>query len=317
MTVPGPVPHATLTPPQVRTALARRTLAAQGLAECVTFSFMAAAEAALFGAADPALHLLNPIAADLDQLRPTPLATLVLAARRNAARGWPDLSLFEIGPAFHGVVPEAQPAWAAGLRAGATPRHWVAPARPVAAMDAKADAYAALAALGVPMEALSVTADAPDFYHPGQSGVVRQGPKLALARFGALHPRVLAALDWPGPAVAFEVFLDAIAEPKRRRKGAPDLPAFMPVRRDFAFVVAADVAAEAVLRAAKGAERHLIAGVTLFDVYAGGQLGAGEKSLGVEVVFQPRERTLTDAEIEAACARVAGAVEKATGARLR
>jgi phenylalanyl-tRNA synthetase beta chain len=317
MSVPGPVPQPTLTPRQARAALARRTLAAQGLAECVTFSFMAEAEAALFAPPDPALRLANPITADLDQLRPTPVASLALAARRNAARGWPDVALFEIGPAFHGIAPEAQPAVAAGLRAGGTPRHWLAPARPVDAMDAKADAYAVLAALGVPMEALTVTTDAPGFYHPGQSGVVRQGPKLALATFGALHPRVLAALELPRPAVAFEVFLDAIQEPKRRRKGAPDLPPFMPVRRDFAFVLAADVPAEAVLKAAKGAERHMIASVALFDMYQGEQVGPGQKSLGIEVVFQPRERTLTDAEIEAASAKVAAAVEKATGGRLR
>ena len=317
MTIPGPVPEPTLTPRQARAALARRVLAARGLAECVTFSFMPREQAALFGAADAALRLANPIAADLDQLRPSPVATLALAAQRNAARGWADLALCEIGPAFRGVAPEAQPVLAAGLRTGATPRSWIAPARACDAFDAKGDAFAVLAALGVPMEALGVTADAPGFYHPGQSGVVRQGPKLALATFGALHPRVLAALGLSGPAVAFEVFLDAIPEPKRRRRAPPDLPAFMPLRRDFAFVVAADVPAEAVLRAAKGAERTLIAGVSLFDVYAGDQLPAGQKSLGVEVVLQPRERTLADAEIDAACGRIAAAVEKSTGGRLR
>jgi phenylalanyl-tRNA synthetase beta chain len=317
MSVPGPVPLPTLTPRQSRTALARRVLAAQGLVECVTFSFMAQAEAAWFGAPDPALRLLNPIAADLDQLRPTPLATLALAAARNAARGWPDLSLFEIGPAFLGTAAELQPIRAAGLRTGTTPRHWAAPARPVDAFDAKADVWAVLAALGVPLEALSVTADAPGFYHPGRSGVVRQGPKLALGTFGVLHPRLCAALDLPTPSVGFEVFLDAIADPKRRRRAAPDLPAFMPLRRDFAFVVAADVPAEAVVRAAKGAERGLIGSVTLFDVYEGEPLPPGEKSIGIEVLLQPRERTLTDAEIDAACSRIAAAVARATGGRLR
>jgi phenylalanyl-tRNA synthetase beta chain len=317
MSVPGPVPQPTLSPRQSRAALARRTLAAQGLAECVTFSFMAEKDAALFSGADPALRLTNPIAADLDQLRPTPVATLALAARRNAARGFSDVALFEVGPAFRGVAPEAQPAVAAGLRAGATPRNWLAPSRPVDAMDAKADVFSALAALGVPMEALSVTADAPGFYHPGQSGTVRQGPKTLLATFGALHPTVVAGIDATGPMVAFELFLDAIPEPKRRRKGAPDLPAFMPVRRDFSFVVDRGVSAEGVLRAARGAERQLIASVALFDAYEGDKVEAGKKSLAIEVMFQPRERTLTDAEIEAACAKVAAAVEKATGGRLR
>ncbi|MBV9813286.1 MAG: phenylalanine--tRNA ligase subunit beta, partial [Acetobacteraceae bacterium] len=235
----------------------------------------------------------------------------------NAARGFPGVALFEIGPAFAGAEPEAQRLVAATLRAGPGARHWAAGPPQTGALDAKRDALAVLVALGVPAEALSVTPDAPTFYHPGRSGVIRQGPKTVLATFGELHPRVLAALDVPGPACAAEVLLDAIADPKRRRRGAPDLPAFQPVRRDFAFVVDDEVAADRVLRAARGADRTLIAGVDLFDVYAGEAVGAGRKSLAVEVTFQPRERTLTDAEIDAACSRVVAAVAKAAGAVLR
>ncbi|HJS85625.1 MAG TPA: phenylalanine--tRNA ligase subunit beta, partial [Acetobacteraceae bacterium] len=309
----APVPLPTLTPRQTRAALARRVLAAQGLTECVTFSFMEAGIAALFGETPKALRLSNPIAADLDQLRPTPIATLALAAQRNAARGWPDVGLFEIGPGF---AADGQRQVAAGLRAGATPRSWIEAARPVEAMDAKADLYAALEALGVPMAALTVTADAPGFYHPGQSGVVRQGPHTILGTFGALHPAVLGALDL-GPACAFELFLDAVPDPKRRKRAAPDLPPFQPVRRDFAFLADASVPADAVLRAARSADRTLIVGVSLFDVYEGETLPAGKKSLAIEVTFQPRERTLTDAEIETAAAKVVAAVTKATGASLR
>jgi phenylalanyl-tRNA synthetase beta chain len=185
------------------------------------------------------------------------------------------------------------------------------------AMDAKGDALAVLAALGTPMAALQVTADAPGFYHPGRSGVIRQGPKTVLATFGEVHPKILAALDLAGPAVAFEVFLDAVPEPKRRRRGAPELPPFQPVRRDFAFLVDAAVSAETVLRAARGADRQLIADVALFDRYAGERVPEGKVSLGVEVTLQPREATLTDAEIEAAAERIVAAVTKATGAVLR
>ncbi len=313
----APVPVPTLTSHQQRAELVRRTLAAQGLVECVTFSFMAAADAALFGVTPEALRLSNPIASDLDQLRPTPIATLALAAKRNAARGWPDVALFELGPEFAVDAPDGQSLVTAGLRAGNTPRHWAAAARPVDAFDAKADLWAALAALGVPMDALMVSADAPGFYHPGRSGLVRQGPKTVLGSFGELHPRVLAALDMTGPVAAFALSLDAVPEPKRRRRAAPDLPAFQPLRRDFAFLVDAAVTADAVLRAARGAERTLIAGVSLFDVYAGEKLPEGKKSLAIEVVFQPRERTLTDAEIEAACQKVIASVVKATGATLR
>jgi phenylalanyl-tRNA synthetase beta chain len=311
------VPAATLTPKQARAAVARRVLAGRGLAEAVTFSFADSRIAALFGEAPEALRLANPIASDLDQLRATPIITLALAAARNAARGFGDIGLFEVGPAFHEGVRGGQQVVAAGLRTGETPRSWLTPARGVTALDAKGDVWSALTALGLPLEALSVTGDAPGFYHPGRSGVVRQGPKLALARFGALHPAIIRALDLPAHAAAFEIFLDAIPEPKRRRRAAPVLSAFQPIRRDFAFVADAGVAAEDVLRAARGSLRDLVAGVTLFDVYEGERMEPGRKSLGIEVVFQPKDRSLTDAEIEEACGKVVASVTKATGAVLR
>ncbi|MBN8889239.1 MAG: phenylalanine--tRNA ligase subunit beta, partial [Rhodospirillales bacterium] len=199
----GAVPAATLTPRQARASVARRTLAAQGLAECVTFSFMEGARAALFGGTSEALRLANPIAADLDQMRPTPLATLALAAARNAARGHAEVGLFEIGPAYPAIDRQVQVA--AGLRAGPPARHWAAPATPATAMDAKADVWTVLAALGVPMDARTVTADAPAHCHPGRSGCVRQGPKTVLATFGELHPErvghllIIGAADRANP----------------------------------------------------------------------------------------------------------------------
>lgn len=311
------VPGAVLTPRQTRTALAKRVLAGRGFAECVTFSFLEKSKAALFGAVPDTLTVENPIASDLDQMRPTPLACLAQAASRNAARGYADLALAEIGPGWLDPTPEGQKVIAAGLRTGSSPRSWITPTRGTDLMDAKADVWALLAALGVPLDSLSVTADAPAHYHPGRSGVVRQGPKTVLATFGELHPRVISALDLSGPASAFEVMLDAIADPRRRKRAAPDLPAFQPLRRDFAFIVDRDVNADAVLRAARGAERTLITGVSLFDVYEGDRIEADRKSLGIEVTLQPRERTLTDAEIEAVAAKIVAAVVKATGATLR
>ncbi len=322
----GAVPLPSLTPRQARGALARRVLAARGMAECVSFSFAASREAALFGGRDDeGLRLLNPIASDLDRMRPTPLASLALAAGRNAARGLAEAALFEVGPGFGalpGVAPgaageTAQHQMAAGLRAGVPARHWSGAAAAPGAMGAKADLLALLAALGVPMEALAVTADAPGHYHPGRSGTVRQGPRTVLGWFGELHPSVCQALGIEGPAAGFEALLDAMPDPKRRKRGVPDLPAFQAVRRDFAFLVDAATPADAVLRAARGAERTLVAGVSLFDRYAGDKVEAGRVSVGIEVVFQPRERTLTDAEIEAASAKVVAAVGKATGGVLR
>ena len=203
-----------------------------------------------------------------------------------------------------------------GLLAGHTGRNPTAPARPYSAQDAKAAAQSVLSALAVPPESLSITRDAPAWYHPGQSGVIRQGPKLILATFGALHPTVTAALDLP-TAAAFEVFLDRIPEPKRRKRPTPDLPPFQPVRRDFAFLVEISIPAETLLRAARAADRPLITEGHLFDVFQGPTLPEGKKSLAIEVVLQPRDHTLTDAEIEATAAKVIAAVQKATNATLR
>ncbi|MDU7520250.1 MAG: phenylalanine--tRNA ligase subunit beta [Roseomonas mucosa] len=315
--VSSPVPLPSLTPAQSRATLARRVLASRGALDCVSFGFLARDVAALFGEAPESLRLLNPIASDLDQMRPTPVASLLLAAGRNAARGYPDVALSEVGGAYRDPSPAGQLAVAAALRAGATPRHWSEPSRPVDAMDAKGDALAVLGSLGAPLAGITVTADAPGYYHPGRSGVLRQGPKVVLAQFGEIHPKVLAALDIAGPVVACEVFLGAIPEPKRRKKSAPALSALQPVRRDFAFLVDATVPAENVLRAARGAERNLIADAAIFDRYAGDRLPDGKVSLAVEVVLQPRDASLTDAEIEAVAAKVVAAVTKATGATLR
>jgi phenylalanyl-tRNA synthetase beta chain len=309
------VPQATLSSAQARTALARRTLAARGFSEAVTFGFMESKAALLFGPDDPALLVANPIAADLDRMRPTPAATLLIAAARNFARGATQCLLFEIGPGYADTSEAGQRPMAVALHAGQPDRSWVA-ARADTLFDAKADALAVLVALGVNPEGLSATPDAPAWFHPGQSGVFRAGSTV-LASFGAVHPRVLAALDITAPAVVAEVYLATIPEPKRRKRAAADLPAFQPVRRDFAFIVEASVPAEKLLRAARGAERTLIAGVALFDVYAGERMEPGKRSLGVEVTFQPRDRTLTDAEIEAASSKVVAAVAKATGATLR
>lgn len=312
-----PVPAASLTPRQARTVRARRVLATLGMAECVTFSFLDRATARRFGDAPETLALANPIAADLDQMRPSPLATLAGAAARNAARGFGDLGLFEIGPGYRDPSPTGQDSIAAGLRIGSTPLSWTMPARPVDVWDAKADAMAVLAALGVPMDAVTITADAPDHYHPGQSGTLRQGPKTRLGWFGTLHPALCAALDLPVGSVGFEIMLDAIGDGKRRRKAAPALPAFQPVRRDFAFILDAATPSDAVVRAARGAERSLISGVSLFDRYAGTKLPEGKVSVAIAVTLQPVNASLTDAEIEAVSGRIVAAVAKATGAMLR
>ncbi len=309
--IPAPI----LTPRQTRTALARRVLAARGLMECVTFSFLSHETAEHFTAGDDSLRLANPIAADLDQMRPSAIATLATAAARNIARGYGDLGLFEIGPVYPALG--RQVLAAAGLRTGETPLSAVAPPRKYDALDAKADALAVLGTLGAPLEAVTATPDAPAYFHPGQSGVLRQGPSITLGHFGALHPTICARLDLPVGSVAFELFLDEIAEPKRRKKTAPILSAFQPLRRDFAFLLPETTPADAVIRAAKGADRKLITGVTLFDRYSGPNLLAGQVSLAIAVTLQPVEASLTEAEIDSVSAKIIAAVQNATGGVLR
>jgi len=313
------LPRPALDPAQRRVGFVRRTLAARGLVEAVTFSFMASGDAALFGGGKPELRLINPISADLEIMRPSILPNLAAASRRNADRGFADSALFEIGAQYHDDTPEGQATVAAGLRHGQSgPRHWRDPGRPVDAFTAKTDALAALAAAGVPTENLQVSADPPDWYHPGRAGSFRLGAK-ALAHFGELHPAVLTHFALKGPAVAFEVFLDAAPSPRKAGRGRPllKLSPFQPVERDFAFLVPADLPAESLLRAARGVDKKLIAEIRLFDVYEGAGLPEGRKSLAITIVLQPEEATLTDEQIEAFSQKLVAQVAKATGGELR
>lgn len=322
--VPLPREHVisqpSLTVGQRRVPRAKRALAARGLVECVTWSFTSSSIAALFGG-DGSLKLANPISADLDEMRPSILANLLSAAQRNQARGFPDLALFEVGPAYRDMTPKGQDMVAGGVRVGQmVGRNWQGGTRDVDVFDAKADALAALAAAGAPVDSLQVVAEAPAWYHPGQSGTLRLGPQNVLAYFGTLHPRVVEALDVKGPAVGFEVYVEKTPLPKAkagRAKPRVELLPLQPVERDFAFVVAKDVAADAILRAARSADKKLIDGADVFDVYSGKGIPDDAKSVAIAVRLQPRDKTLTDAEIDAVAAKVVAAVTKATGASLR
>jgi phenylalanyl-tRNA synthetase beta chain len=291
---------------------------ARGLVEAVTFSFISTREAELFGGAKPELRLVNPISADLDAMRPSLLPGLLSAARRNADRGYPDVALFELGPLYRNDTPAGQALVAAGLRAGHTgAKHWRVKVSEVDLFDVKSDALAALAAMGAPADNIQVTADPPGWFHPGRAGTLRLGPKV-LGAFGELHPAVIEVLESRPPLAGFEVFLDAVPEPRAGRAKPPiHLSVFQPVERDFAFVVDYELPAETLLRAARGVDRKLVTEIRLFDVYQGAGLPNGKKSLAITVVLQPQERTLTDAEIEAFSKRLIAQVEKATGGQLR
>lgn len=321
----GTVGQKVLTTGQIRRNKARRTLATRGMNEAVTWSFISHEQAELFGGGQADLTLANPISHEMTDMRPSLLPGLLAAAQRNADRGFGDVALFEIGQVFENDTPEGQKMVAAGVRRGTAKfqgagRHWSGASDDVDVFDAKADAEAALAGIGSQVDKLQVYTDAPDTFHPGRSGRLKLGPKNTLAVFGEVHPATLAKLDIEGPLVAFEVYLDALPQPKSkggRSKGALNASHLMPVRRDFAFLVGKDVTAGTLLKAARGAEKNLIADVTLFDIYEGQGVPEDQKSVAIDVLLQPRQKTLTDEEIDVVAKKIIANVEKATGGSLR
>ena len=304
-----------------RARMARTALAARGLSECVTWSFMSKELAGEFGSNDNSLTISNPISSDWDQMRPSILPNLIAAAGTNADKGNGDTALFEVGPVFPSTKPDAQLSVATGIRYGAQgPRHWTGQeaARPNDVFDAKADAIAALNAAGAPTGNLQTSREAAGHYHPGRSAVLKLGNNV-LAQFGEIHPAILDDMDIKGPVVGFEVFLDNIPEAKRKGPAKPllQLSPFQPVSRDFAFIVDENVEVEQITRAAIGADRNLITDVSVFDVYQGKGVDEGKKSVAVNVVIQPVKQTLTDAEIEGLSKKIVDAVSSKTGATLR
>lgn len=332
---PEPLPSAgavngrILTPLQIRTRTAKRALAARGMLEAVTWSFISHEQAKLFGGGSHALRLANPIAADMSDMRPSLLPGLLSAAQRNADRGFGDVAIFEVSGTYENDTPEGQRRVAAGVRRGTASlagagRVWSNAAKgggkPVDVYDAKADALAVLEACGLPTGNVQIEPGAPSWYHPGRSGTIKMGPKVVLGYFGEFHPKTLEALDVTGALSGFEIYVDAIPEPKKkatRTKPALELSPFQMVRRDFAFVVDRTVEAGAIVKAAGSADRKLITGVNVFDVFEGASLGEGRKSVAIEVLIQPVEKTLTDEDFDALTKKIIANVEKSTGGILR
>jgi phenylalanyl-tRNA synthetase beta chain len=310
------VARPTATAQQLVERKVRRTAAARGLNEAVTWSFVAEAEAAPFGGS--AWTLANPISEEMKAMRPSLLPGLLAAARRNAARGADSIRLFEVGRRY---LAEAERATLGFVLAGErAPRQWRAgKAEGFDAYDAKAEALALLAAAGAPVDSLQSLPGASGVYHPGRSGRLALGPKNVLAEYGELHPALLRTFDLGGPAVAAEIFLDSVP-PRRagsgRMRDAYAPPALQAVKRDFAFLMPVAAPADALLRAVRTADRQAISAVSLFDVFTGPGVPDGQKSLAVEVVLQPGEKSFTEEELKAISCRIVAAAAKA-GARLR
>ncbi len=313
------VPKPVMTPMQRREQAARRTAAALGYNECVTYTFIDRASAELFGGGDDATMLENPISSDMSHMRPALLPGLLQAAARNQARGFMDMALFEVGPAFHGGEPEEQHLLVSGLLIGRTePKDVHGASRPVDVFDVKADAEAVLASMGAPAK-VQILRGAQSWWHPGRHGKICLGPKKVLGIFGEVHPKVMAAMDVKGPAMAFTLWPEEIPMPRKSgaTRKALEISDLQSVERDFAFVVDADVAALDLVNAAAGADKALITDVRVFDEFIGGSLGEGKKSLAITVRLEPSAATLTDKDIEAVAEKVVTKVTKATGGVLR
>ena len=313
------VPRPILLPLQKREAIARRTCAALGYNECVTYSFIDQASAGLFGGGGDDTRLENPISSDMSHMRPSLLPGLLQAAARNQARGFADMALFEVGPAFQGGEPGEQNLQVSGLIVGRTgPKDVHGASRSVDVYDAKADAEAVLAAIGAPAR-VQIMRGAEGWWHPGRHGKICLGPKKVLGIFGEVHPRVLADMDVKGPAMAFTIWPAEVPQPRKAgaTRSAMQISDLQAVERDFAFVVDAEVEALTLVNAAMGADKALIEDARIFDEFVGGALGEGKKSLALTVRMQPQEKTLTEKDIEAVSAKIVEKVSKATGGVLR
>ena len=307
------------TPRQARVAASRRTMAARGFLEAVTWSFMAREQAELFGKTEDALAVANPVASELNYMRPSALGNLAQAAQRARNRGERTVRLFEAGPIYLGDGPKDQRTVIAGLVLPAPERHWQGKQSGYDAFAIKADLFALLTALGQPGDRFQVGAPTQPHWHPGQAASLKLGPKMTVANFGALHPGALKALDVDGPAFAFELNLNAL--PVMKVKATKTKPVFeraelTPIRRDLAFVVDQSVAAGDIIRHAQSAEKQLISAVDVFDVYQGQHVGEGKKSVAIEVTLQPRE-ALKDDQIQQVIERIVASVAKGTGGVLR
>ena len=317
MSRPHDIARPVLNPLQKRMLAARRLLATRGFNEALTWAFLPEAHAKLFGGGQPELKLGNPISSELSDMRPSLLPNLIAAAGRNVARGFSDLTLAEVGHAYAGDQPENETLRAAGIRRGAAVlRNVQGGKRDVDVFDVKADVLSVLEACGVAVASLQVVSGAPAWFHPGRSGTIQMGPKNQIAWFGEIHPGVLRDMDVKGPVAAFEIVLNSIPVPKQKGTAKPALVLsdFMPLSRDFAFVVESTVLSAELLKAVKGADKALISDAQVFDVF---KLPDGNISLAVSVILQPRDKTFTDEEIEAVSQKIIAGVAKAAGGTLR
>lgn len=310
---------------QNRRRTGRRALASRGMVEAITWSFIPHNHAVIFGGGQKKLQLINPISSELNTMRPSLFPNLIASAKRNHDRGLRDISLFELGQCYKGVNPEDQVDNAAGIRFGNAlgmggSGDWREPKREYNVFDVKEDVITLLAVLGMAENKYQLSTETPPWYHPGKSGVLRQGPKNIIAYFGEIHPRVIKKFGLSGSLLGFEVMLNNIPDLKNKlslSRGRFHLSDLMSVSRDFAFVVDEEINADKLIKVIKNIDQKIISEVKLFDVYRGKNIDSNKKSIAVEVKMQPEKLTFTDQEIDAISSKIIKEVSNSLGAVLR
>ena len=303
----------------------KRVLASRGMMETVSYSFISDKIAKLFYQVNDDLRLLNPISTELNVMRQLLMPSLLLSVKKNLDKGQKDISLFEVSHCYAGANEEDQFEFASGVRLGKAISHggnsdWRGNTRDYDSFDVKEDIISILRSEGIEDSNYKITQDAPQYYHPGKSGVIRQGPINVLGHFGEIHPTILQDLDIDCPIFAFEIYMDKISsktKAKLRVRPGFTISNFMPVTRDFAFVINKDTKAEEILHVIKRIKNTMIEDIKIFDIYSGKNIPKNKKSIGINVIIQPYEKTLTDTEIEEISKMIISEVGKKFEAEIR
>ena len=302
----------------------QRSVASKGYTEAVTWSFTDSKIDNLFSELKNEIKLSNPISSDLDVLRSSLYSNLMISAKKNIHRNFEDLMLFEIGPIFRGSKPGEQSTMIGAIKTGKYSRkNWIEKERNFDVYDIKNDALRTLNEVGINSDKIIVSNKTKKWYHPGRSGLLSLGSSSGpeLAYFGEIHPLIIKKLDLRTDNVlGFEIILENIPESRKKiREAKPQfiVSDYQKVVRDFAFVIDEKYSSGEIINLVKKIDKKLIKDVKIFDVYHGDNIAVGKKSIAFNVTLEPKDKTLSDNDIEEVSKKIISTVQETTGATLR
>ena len=314
----------TLTYKQKLFHFSQRSVASKGFVEAITWSFTDSKVDSLFSELKKEIKLSNPISSDLDVLRSSLYSNLMIGAKKNINRNFEDLMLYEIGPVFAGKEPGNQSTMIGAVKMGKYSRkNWIEKERNFDVFDIKNDALRTLNEIGIDRSKVSVSSVTKKWYHPGRSGLISLGAPTGpeLAYFGEIHPSIIKKLDLRIENVlGFEIFLDNIPEPRKKiRETKPQfvISDYQKVTRDFAFVIEEKFSSGEIISLVKNIDRELIKVVKIFDIYQGDNIEVGKKSIAFTVTLEPKNKTLSENDIEQISKKIVSLVQESTGATIR